>query len=171
MTRRQEIRTRIADPYSRRASIWTLNVESTARTDGRYSYAPKNPEKQWAFAALQRDYPYRYGCVEVAVVGHDAGVDGMPDNLSCVDWLKRGRYSDTVCWIAGRLNNRGSLYHELQYAAGRDLTVTLLGAALYTADDWAWIERLRASGKLKVPWFAPSVHAISGQPYPPVLLP
>lgn len=171
MTQYREIHTRIADPYCRRASVWTLNVESVPSPDGRYSYRPKDPTKQWAFAALQRNYPYRYGCVEVAVVSHDAGVDGMPDGLSCVEWLKRGRYSDTVCWIAGPADNRGSLFHELQYSPGRDITVTLLGVAFYETDDWAIIDQLMTAGKIPIPWTAPPMSAASGVQTLPVLIP
>lgn len=166
-----EVVNRVVKPYSTRNSVWTANCTGVVREDGRRTFTPVDASKLWSFAALQGNYADRYGNVQVAVVEHDAGADGMPDVFSCVDWIKRGRYSDTVCWIAGALNNRGSLYHELRYAAGRDLTVTLLGAALYTADDWAWIERLMASGKLKLPWFAPPGHAVSDQPYPPVLMP
>lgn len=166
-----EIRNRVVNPYSLRNPIWSLNCTSSVRADGRRTFTPVDASKPWGFAALQGRYTNRFGNVEVAVIEHDAGVDVMPDNLNCVDWVKRGQYSDTVCWIAGALNNRGSLYHELQYSAGRDLSVTLLGAALYTPDDWTLIEKLMASGDLSGPWWAPPRDGTTGQAYPPVLTP
>ena len=166
-----EVDNRIVNPYSIRNPRWTANCTSSVRADGRYTVTPVDASKMWAFAALQDNYADRYGNVQVAVIEHDADVNGMPDSLSCVDWTKRGRYSDTVCWIAGALNNRGSMFHELRYEPGRNITVTLLGAALYTPDDWTAIEKLMASGDLPGPWWAPPRDGATGQSYPPVLTP
>lgn len=166
-----EIRNRVVNPYSMRNSRWATNCTSSVRADGRRTFTPVDASQLWSFAALQNNYADRYGNVQVAVIEHEASVDAQPDMLVSVDWIKRGQYSDTVCWIAGALNNTGSVNHELQYSAGRDLSVTLLGAALYTADDWEKIEQLMASGELPGPWFAPPRDGISGQNYPPVLIP
>lgn len=166
-----EIRNRVVNPYATRNPVWSRNCSSTVREDGRRTFTAVDASRLWAFAALQGQYADRYGNVQVAVIEHDAGVDGMPDNMNSVDWIKRGEYSPTVFWVAGALNNRGSLYHEIQYLPGREISVTLLGAALYTADDWEKIEHLMASGELPGPWFAPPRDGISGQIYPPVLIP
>lgn len=171
MTRRQEIRNQIVNPYSRRASIWTWNCVSTPLSDGRYLYAPKDPSKEWAFAALQDNYQNRYGHVEIAIIGHEVGVDGKPTSISGSSWVQTGDLSDTVSWVAGQLRNTGTLYHEIQYAAGRDLSVTLLGAALYTPDDWTAIEQLMVAGKIPGPWTAPPMSTTSGVRTLPVLIP
>lgn len=166
-----EIENRIVNPYSLCNSKWTMNCTSSVRADGRRTFRPVDASKVWAFAALQAGYTDRYGNVEVAVLEHDAGVNAQPDTLSSTDWIKRGNYSDTICWVAGRLNNRGSLFHELQYSAGRDLSVTLLGATLCTEADWETIEQLMASGDMPGPWWAPPRDGLTGQTYPPVFVP
>ena len=166
-----EIENRIANPYSARQHVWSLNCTSVPRADGRRTFTPVDASKVWAFAALQASYADRYGNVEVAVLEHDAGVNAQPDTLGSTDWIKRGNYSDTICWVAGRLNNRGSLFHELQYKPGRNITVTLLGATLCTETDWETIEQLMASGDMPGPWWAPPRDGITGQAYPPMLTP
>ena len=91
--------------------------------------------------------------------------------MSCADDVTFCRISDTRYWVSGRLNNLGSLWHELQIKPELDTTVKLLGSALYTPEDWVLVGEMVDTGVLQIPWFAVPKTAPGDDEPQPVLMP
>lgn len=163
------------DPYSRAWAQWRLNTNVKGDpSDGRQIYSCADATQQlWAFSVLQRTSD-RYGKTLVSVIelGRPVTLAGATLlRINCADDVTIHRISDTRYWISGCLNDRGSLWHELQFESTIDTTVKLLGSALYTPEDWVLVRQMVATGVLEIPWFAvPKTRPGDTEPQP-VLMP
>lgn len=162
------------DPYSRAACRWGLNVNVTEDADSRRVYSCADTTKTWAFSVLQHTGSDRYGKTLVAVIELGQPVDLAGTTLltmACADDVTFCRISGTRYWVSGRLNNLGSLWHELQIKPELDTTVKLLGSALYTPEDWVLVREMVDTGVLQIPWFAVPKTAPGDDEPQPVLMP
>lgn len=162
------------DPYSRAAGRWGVNVNVTEDADSRRVYSCADTTKTWAFSVLQQTGSDRYGKTLVAVIELGQPVDLAGTTLlkmNCADDVTFCRISDTRYWVSGRLNNLGSLWHELQIKPELDTTVKLLGSALYTPEDWVLVREMVDTGVLQIPWFAVPKTAPGDDEPQPVLMP
>lgn len=164
------------DPYSRARPRWSLYTNVTEDpADGRRIYSCADATQQlWAFSVLQQGSKERFGRTLVSVLefGRPVVLAGTTLlRINCADDVTIHRISDTRYWISGCLNDRGSLWHELQFETAIDTTVKLLGSALYTPEDWMLVQEMADTGVLRIPWFAVP-NSGSGEIGPqPVLMP
>lgn len=164
------------NPYSYGWAQWRLNTTVRDDSDGRQIYACADAsQKLFAFSVLQSSTSDRYGRTLVSVIEFGKPVTLAGTTLlrmSSVDSVTIHRISDTRYWISGCLNRAGSLWHELQVESAIDTTVKLLGSALYTPEDWAFVRQMVDTGVLLIPWFAvPKMRPGDTETSQPVLVP
>lgn len=170
-----EIRNMCTQPYPvSKLSLW--NVVSEQLDDGLWRYSIDGNYERGTVRAAWKATTVAVGDVLVLVYECDSpnllvGLNtGSSYCMRGCDWLRGGTVSDRIGWNACRIVDTTQSNHE--FSIHRDAGwVTIRGCANYTAADWPAIEALLDTGSLPTAWFAPPRDGISGQIYPPTLIP
>ena len=170
-----EIRNMCTQPYPvSKRDLW--NVACEQLDDGLWRYSVNGSYVRGTVLAARNSNATDVGDVLVLVYECDSPnlLVGLNSGSSyCMrgcDWLRGGTVSDRIGWNACRIVDTTQSNHE--FSIHRDAGwVTIRGCADYTAADWPTIEALLDTGSLPTAWFAPPRDGVSGQIYPPVLMP
>ena len=170
-----EIRNMCTQPYPvSPQNLW--NVVSERLDDGLRRYMVGDSYERGTVRAASNSTATDVGDVLVLVYECDnptllVGLNsGSSYCMRGCDWLRGGTVSDRIGWNACRIVDASQSNHE--FPIHRDAGwVTIRGCANYTAADWPTIEALLDTGSVPVAWFAPPRDGVSGQIYPPVLIP
>lgn len=170
-----ESRNMCTRPYSTsKHNVW--NVESEQLDDGLWRYMVNGSYERGTVRAAINSTAVTVGDVLVLVYECDQpnlliGLNaGSTYCMRGCDWLRGGTVSDRIGWNACKIVDTTLSNHE--FVIHRDAGwTTIRGCANYTAADWPTIEALLATGSLPTAWFAPPRDGISGQIYPPTLIP
>lgn len=170
-----ESRNMCTRPYpTGKHNVW--NVESEQLDDGLWRYMVNGSYERGTVRAAINSAATSVGDVLVLVYECDSpnllvGLNsGSTYCMRGCDWLCGGTVTDRIGWNACRIVDTSQANHE--FAIHRDAGwVTIRGCANYTGEDWPAIETQINKGRLPAGWFAPPQDGVSGQKYPPVLIP
>lgn len=170
-----EPRNMCTQPYPlSKHNVW--NVASEQLDSGLWRYRVDGSYERGTVRAAINSTAVAVGDVLVLVYECDAptllvGLNtGSTYCMRGCDWLRGGTVSDRIGWNACKIVDTTLSNHE--FAIHRDAGwVTIRGCANYTGEDWPAIETQINNGRLPAGWFAPPQDGVTGQTYPPVLIP
>lgn len=154
------------DPLAtlRRTNCWHTTV--TQREDGRYTYTGNDGSSKMNFSNAEKSIPIGY--VQVGVLESSNPAKLITSNCGWATKLAAEVVSDTVMFFATQVTETN--VHWFDKGPSNGLAITLLGAAIYSPEDWQTVWNAYKCSDLTTPWSAPPKDATTGLLVPPVSL-